>query len=45
MKSAFLIMLAFLGVSHCALAEEEPTKWEQLSFPFPIVGAPPQLEQ
>jgi hypothetical protein len=25
--------------------EEEPTKWEQLFFPFPIVGAPPQLEQ
>jgi hypothetical protein len=24
---------------------EEPTKWEQLFFPFPIVGAPPQLEQ
>jgi hypothetical protein len=25
--------------------DEEPTKWEQLFFPFPIVGAPPQLEQ
>ena len=25
--------------------EEEPKKWEQLFFPFPIVGAPPQLEQ
>ena len=25
--------------------EGEPTKWEQLFFPFPIVGAPPQLEQ
>jgi hypothetical protein len=25
--------------------EEEPTTWEQLFFPFPIVGAPPQLEQ
>jgi hypothetical protein len=24
---------------------DEPTKWEQLFFPFPIVGAPPQLEQ
>jgi hypothetical protein len=24
---------------------EEPTKWEELFFPFPIVGAPPQLEQ
>lgn len=28
-----------------AAQEEEPTKWEQLFFPFPIVGAPPQLEQ
>ena len=28
-----------------AAADEEPTKWEQLFFPFPIVGAPPQLEQ
>jgi hypothetical protein len=28
-----------------AYAEDEPTKWEQLFFPFPIVGAPPQLEQ
>lgn len=28
-----------------AHADEEPTKWEQLFFPFPIVGAPPQLEQ
>jgi hypothetical protein len=28
-----------------ARAEEEPRTWEQLFFPFPIVGAPPQLEQ
>jgi len=28
-----------------ANADEEPTKWEQLFFPFPIIGAPPQLEQ
>ncbi len=28
-----------------AAQKEEPTKWEQLFFPFPIVGAPPQLEQ
>lgn len=26
-------------------AEPSPTKWEQLFYPFPIVGAPPQLEQ
>lgn len=26
-------------------ADDEPTKWEQLFFPFPIAGAPPQLEQ
>lgn len=25
--------------------DEVPTKWEQMFFPFPIVGAPPQLEQ
>lgn len=24
---------------------DEPTRWEELFFPFPIVGAPPQLEQ
>ncbi len=28
-----------------AVGDEEPTRWEQLFFPFPIVGAPPQLEQ
>jgi hypothetical protein len=28
-----------------ARADAEPTEWEQLFFPFPIVGAPPQLEQ
>src|SRR5579885_3218538 len=28
-----------------ARADEAPTKWEQLFYPFPIVGAPPQLEQ
>jgi hypothetical protein len=31
--------------SPAAAQGEEPTKWEQLFFPFPIVGAPPQLEQ
>ena len=25
--------------------EEDPKVWQQLFFPFPIVGAPPQLEQ
>jgi hypothetical protein len=25
--------------------DDEPKKWEQLFYPFPIVGAPPQLEQ
>ncbi len=34
-----------LAVEGRALADEEPTQWEQLFFPFPIVGAPPQLEQ
>jgi hypothetical protein len=39
--------LAVLGALSTteASADEEPTKWEQLFFPFPIVGAPPQLEQ
>lgn len=39
------IVLAVIGASTTAHADEEPTKWEQLFFPFPIVGAPPQLEQ
>jgi hypothetical protein len=37
------ILLACLPKT--ARADDEPTKWEQLFFPFPIVGAPPQLEQ
>lgn len=38
--------VAVLFASTGARADEgEPTKWEQLFFPFPIVGAPPQLEQ
>ncbi len=41
-----LLSVALAVVSGAAEAqEEEPTKWEQLFFPFPIVGAPPQLEQ
>jgi hypothetical protein len=41
------VVLAFLVAAFPAnaLSDEEPTKWEQLFFPFPIVGAPPQLEQ
>ncbi len=27
-----------------AARADEPTRWEELFFPFPIVGAPPQLE-
>jgi len=40
-----VIALAVLAFPIRAHADEEPTKWEQLFFPFPIVGAPPQLEQ
>ncbi len=37
---------AFVLLAGVARADEPPpTKWEQLFFPFPIVGAPPQLEQ
>lgn len=39
-------LAGILGAAHTASADEaEPKKWEQLFFPFPIVGAPPQLEQ
>jgi hypothetical protein len=41
-------LAAAAGLLHAAPAaadDDEPTKWEQLFFPFPIVGAPPQLEQ
>ena len=31
--------------SSAVLADQTPKKWEELFFPFPIVGAPPQLEQ
>lgn len=34
-----------MTISGDAAADDEPKKWEQLFFPFPIVGAPPQLEQ
>jgi hypothetical protein len=39
------LLLALLSPSLTWAQSEEPTKWEQLFFPFPIVGAPPQLEQ
>jgi hypothetical protein len=42
--SALVVALAALSLPASA-QEDEPTKWEQLFFPFPIVGAPPQLEQ
>ncbi|HUB07696.1 MAG TPA: hypothetical protein VMB50_11870 [Myxococcales bacterium] len=37
MRAALLLLSLATG--------QTPTKWEQLFFPFPIVGAPPQLEQ
>jgi hypothetical protein len=40
-----LVVLSCLLVTSPTLAEDAPTRWEQLFFPFPIVGAPPQLEQ
>jgi hypothetical protein len=41
------IAAAVLAVTPSAASaqEEQSTKWEELFFPFPIVGAPPQLEQ
>jgi hypothetical protein len=43
-----LAVCAGIIVASCPSARADdapPTKWEQLFFPFPIVGAPPQLEQ
>ena len=51
LKGRHLLVVSFALFAAAALcaretsADEEPTKWEQLFFPFPIVGAPPQLEQ
>ena len=43
---ALALALPVLAATATARADEdEPTKSEQLFFPFPIVGAPPQLEQ
>jgi hypothetical protein len=39
------VALVLLAFPLQARADEDPTTWEQLFFPFPIVGAPPQLEQ
>ena len=45
-RTAIVVMLLMSAIcDHDSLADEQPTKWEQLFFPFPIVGAPPQLEQ
>jgi hypothetical protein len=38
-------VVALLFACRAARADDAPTKWEQLFFPFPIIGAPPQLEQ
>lgn len=38
------LVLVLLAPFRTAIADE-PQRWEQLFFPFPIVGAPPQLEQ
>ena len=45
LTAALLAALSTLLASPPAAAEEEPRQWEALFFPFPIVGAPPQLEQ
>ncbi len=40
-----LAAIAWSSTTRADDGEPEPTTWEQLFFPFPIVGAPPQLEQ
>jgi hypothetical protein len=39
------VICALVLTSSTASASETPKEWEQLFFHFPIVGAPPQLEQ
>nr|HEX4316541.1 hypothetical protein [Kofleriaceae bacterium] len=39
------VAVAILTPAVARADDAEPTTWEQLFFPFPIVGAPPQLEQ
>lgn len=41
--AAIALVVATPAIAHAD--DAEPTTWEQLFFPFPIVGAPPQLEQ
>jgi hypothetical protein len=45
MRIALAFFASLTAVASAAGADEEPKQWEQLFFPFPIVGAPPQLEQ
>jgi hypothetical protein len=45
MQIAFTAISAFVLTCPVSAADEAPKEWEQLFFPFPIVGAPPQLEQ
>ncbi len=40
-----LVGLAAVAAANPARADQGPERWEQLFFPYPIVGAPPQLEQ
>ncbi|MGD0674405.1 MAG: hypothetical protein ABSC94_03250 [Polyangiaceae bacterium] len=44
-STAAIVVALVMAPSWASAQGEEPTKWEQLFFPFPIVGAPPQLEQ
>jgi hypothetical protein len=44
--AAVVVVIALaIAESAASAQEDQPTKWEELFFPFPIVGAPPQLEQ
>lgn len=45
MRAAALVVVIAASSRSASAQEDEPTKWEQLFFPFPIVGAAPQLEQ
>ena len=47
LRLAFGAAVAIVALcdARAARAEDEPKVWQQLFFPFPIVGAPPQLEQ
>ncbi|MGO8993789.1 MAG: hypothetical protein ACLQVI_10710, partial [Polyangiaceae bacterium] len=44
-SGAGVALALVLASSSAPAQDEEPKKWEELFFPFPIVGAPPQLEQ